>query len=65
MILEAKRRILDELQVFPHLVRILERHRTRPGASMTTRRVELVPARKAIEPKVLGGWLRETLVCAS
>lgn len=65
MILEAKRRILDELQVFPHLVRVLERHRARSGASMTKRRVDLVPATKEVEPKALGGWQRELLVCAS
>lgn len=47
-IVDAKHRILDELQVFPHLVRILENHRKRVAASSRAKR-ELVPAMKRVE----------------
>lgn len=46
-VLEAKRRVLDELQVFPHLVRLLESHKKR-GTNGRLRR-ELTPAKKNIE----------------
>ena len=56
-IVEAKRRILDELQVYPHVARILEN--LPPGRSK--KRVELVPAVKTFgQPE--GGWERELLV---
>jgi len=48
LVVEAKHRILDELQVFPHLVRLLESHRARTNGAQRSKR-ELVPAQKRIE----------------
>lgn len=55
-IVQAKHRVLDELQVYPHLVRILERLPP-PGPR---KRVELLPAVKTFG-KPEGGWERELL----
>ncbi len=60
-ILEAKRKVLDEWQVYPHLVRILDRHRN-GGNSGKKKRVQLKPATKTFRPETIGGWQRELLV---
>lgn len=58
-VLEAKRRVLDELQVFPHLVRLLESHKTRTAMDRRAKR-ELIPATKKME--VYGGSNLEHMV---
>lgn len=60
-IVEAKRRVLDELQVYPHLVRILEHNKRRFSSSPRRKRVELLPATKQLEPLTVGGWQRQWL----
>jgi hypothetical protein len=56
-IIEVKHRILDELQVFPHIVRILRSNGNRSGEK---RRVEVNPARK-LQHDTPGGWKRRLL----
>ncbi|HEV3486297.1 MAG TPA: hypothetical protein VG106_12875, partial [Vicinamibacterales bacterium] len=58
-VIEAKHRVLDELQVFPHLVRLLEIHKSRMNGARRSKR-ELMPATKKVE--VLGGSKLERLV---
>jgi len=60
-IVEAKHRILDELQVFPHLVRILENHRKRVAMAPRARR-ELIPATKHVELLTHGALQRSLLL---
>ena len=61
LVVESKHRILDELQVFPHLVRILEEHRKRVGMAPRTRR-ELSPATKQVELVTHGALQRSLLL---
>jgi len=56
-IIEVKHRILDELQVFPHIVRILESIGNR---SELKRRVEVNPPMK-VQHDAPGGWKRRLL----
>jgi hypothetical protein len=60
-ILESKHRVLDEYQVYPHLVRILEKHKHLFSTSPHKSRVTLSPATKLLEPLV-GAWQDEMLV---
>lgn len=62
-ILDAKRKVLQEYQVYPQLVGLLEGHRSRFWRS-APRPVELVPAFKHMLPEVTEGWQREYLVRA-
>jgi hypothetical protein len=61
-ILEAKRKVLDEYQVYPHLVRLIESNQQRFHRAPGMRRVELVPAIKQMEREVTAGWQRELMV---
>jgi Glycosyltransferase family 10 (fucosyltransferase) C-term len=60
-VLEAKHRILDELQVFPHLVRLLETHRKRTDMERRATR-ELIPATKQVEMLNNGAKLERLLL---
>ncbi len=61
LILQSKQRVLDEYQVYPHLVRILETHRELFSTSARRARVELTPATKLLEP-LADAWQDELLV---
>jgi hypothetical protein len=57
-IIEAKHRVLDVLQIYPHIVRILQSNGNHAGPRKS---VEVAPATKVTET-VAGGWQRRLIM---